>query len=82
MEIINIARLNSPGSIAARFQGFQYGANFSFFVVDSPTGKGADKHRHPYEETFIILDGSIEAIVDGETRMIESGNIVIIPANT
>jgi quercetin dioxygenase-like cupin family protein len=50
-------------------------------VVTSPPGKGADKHRHPYEEIFVILDGDIEVIVDGQRRMISGGNIAIIPAN-
>lgn len=45
-------------------------------------GRGADKHRHPYEEIFVILDGDIEAIIDGETHRIGRGHIVVIPANT
>jgi quercetin dioxygenase-like cupin family protein len=59
----------------------QYGANASFFVVTSAPGQGADKHRHPYEEIFVILDGDIEVIVDGESQMVRSGSITIIPSN-
>lgn len=82
MNIVEIEALRPPNGGAALFQGVHYGATTSFFVVTSAPGHGADKHRHPYEEVFVILDGTIEAIVDGEMRMIESGNIVIIPANT
>jgi quercetin dioxygenase-like cupin family protein len=82
MNIVNIASLKPPGGGAARFQGVDYGASASFFVVTSPPGRGADKHRHPYEEIFVILDGEIEVIVNGETRMVGSGNIAVIPPNT
>lgn len=81
MNVINIRSLSPQGGGAARFQGFEYGANASFFVVTSAPGRGADKHRHPYEEIFVILDGDIEVIVDGEMRMISGGNVAIIPAN-
>lgn len=81
MEIIDITSLKPPSGGAARFQGIHYGANASFFVVTSAPGKGADKHRHPYEEIFVILDGNIEVIVDGELQMVSGGNITIIPAH-
>jgi quercetin dioxygenase-like cupin family protein len=77
MNIIDIASLKPPSGGAARFQGVEYGASASFFVVTSAPGRGADKHRHPYEEIYVILDGEIEVIVNGETRMVGSGNIAI-----
>ena len=82
MEIISIDNLKPKGVNTAKFEGFNYGANTSFFVVNSAPGKGAQKHRHPYEETFVILDGDIEVIVDGEMKMITGGHIAIIPPNT
>ena len=82
MKIIDMKTIQSPNGEAATFQGFEHGANVSFFVVNFSPGKGPKKHRHPYEETFIILDGEIEAIVDGETRVLGSDTVVIIPAGT
>jgi quercetin dioxygenase-like cupin family protein len=82
MDLIDIESLRPPTGGSPRFEGFKYDSTTSFFVVKSPPGTGADKHRHPYEEVFIILKGVIEVIVDGEMQMIESGNIVIIPPNT
>jgi quercetin dioxygenase-like cupin family protein len=79
MEIISIDNLKPKGGNSAKFEGFNYGANTSFFVVNSAPGKGAQKHRHPYEETFVILDGNIEVIVNGEKKMIAGGHIAIIP---
>lgn len=82
MKILDINCLKPPGGEAATFQGIEYGANVSFFVVQFSPGKGPKKHRHPYEETFIVLDGEIEVIVDGETQIIKSGTIAIIPAGS
>jgi quercetin dioxygenase-like cupin family protein len=82
MNIIDTASLKPHGGGSPRFEGINHGASVSFFVVTSPPGKGADKHRHPYDETFVILNGDIEVIVEGEKRMVGSGNIAIIPANS
>ena len=82
MNIVEIAGLRPPSGGSPRFEGVDYGANASFFVVTSAPGRGAQKHRHPYEEIFVILDGDIEVIVEGEVRMVGGGNIAVIPANS
>lgn len=82
MKIIDIDGMKSPGSQVETFHGFEHGANLSFFLVHFLPGQGPKKHRHPYEETFILLDGEIEAIVDGQVKTIGSGKIVVIPAGT
>lgn len=81
MNTIDISSLAPQLGGAARFEGIQHGAQISFFVVTSPPGKGADKHRHPYEETFVLLDGDIEVIVNGVMRLVSGNTIVIVPAN-
>ena len=80
MKLIGIDSLTPTGGEVAVFQGIKHGANVSFFIVHFSTGKGPRKHRHPYEETFIILEGEIEAVIDGETEKLSENNIVIIPA--
>lgn len=82
MNIIDIDSLKPSGGGAARFEGVNHGASASFFVVTSAPGKGAQRHRHPYDETFVILDGPIEVIVEGVTQLVEGGKIVVIPANS
>ena len=60
--------------------GNDHGASVSFFLVRSAPGQGADKHRHPYEEIFVNLGGSIEVTVGDESRLVEKGTIVVVPA--
>jgi len=80
MRTVDINSIKPSGEEVAIFQGIKHGANVSFFIVHFSPGKGPKKHRHPYEETFIILEGEIEAIIDGETKTLRENNIVIIPA--
>ena len=80
MELVNIESLARTEGGTARFEGADHGAETSFFVVRSAPGEGADKHRHPYAEVFVNLGGSVEVTVDGETRLVEGGTIVVVPA--
>ncbi len=82
MKVIDISSLQTPGGEVETFHGFEHGANLSFFLVHFLPGHGPKKHRHPYEETFMIFGGEIEAIVDGQTHILGGGKIAIIPANT
>ena len=82
MKIIDSGSLKSPDGQVATLHGFEHGANISFFIVQFGPGKGPNKYRHPYEETFIVFEREIEAIVDGKMQRIGSDTIAIIPANT
>ena len=82
MKTIAINSLKPPGAESATFQGSEHGANISFFVVEFSRGKGPKKHRHPYEETFILLDGEIELMTNDSTQSAAGGTIVVIPAGT
>jgi len=82
MKIIDIASIMSPGGNVANFQGVEHGANVSFFVVHFSQGEGPRKHRHPYEETFVILAGEIELLIDGTGQQVGGGTIAVIPAGT
>ena len=46
-----------------------------------PPGGGPGPHRHDFEESFIILEGEIEATFRGEKSVARAGETVNIPAN-
>ncbi|HEX8075086.1 MAG TPA: cupin domain-containing protein [Thermoleophilaceae bacterium] len=70
-----------PGSeTASRFEGADHGSTVSFFITRHPPGAGAPLHRHPYEETFIVEEGTAEFTIDGQTTEARAGQIVIVPA--
>ena len=63
-----------------RFEGAEYDSPVSFFIGRNLPGEGASKHRHPYAETFVILEGEIEFIIDGELSLVGPGSITVAPA--
>ena len=54
-----------------------------FCVIDMhiPPGGGPPPHRHDFEETFILLEGEMEATFRGKKRMVRAGETLHIPAN-
>lgn len=46
-----------------------------------PPGGGPAPHRHDFEETFILLEGQIEATFRGQTSLVKAGETLHIPAN-
>ncbi|MCP4681027.1 MAG: cupin domain-containing protein [Desulfobacterales bacterium] len=39
------------------------------------------EHAHPHEQVSSMIDGEFELTVDGKTRILNPGNVVIIPPN-
>ena len=54
-----------------------------FCLIDMhiPPGGGPPPHRHDFEETFIILEGEIEATFRGAKSVARAGETINIPAN-
>ena len=50
-------------------------------ILHIPPGGGPPPHRHDFEETFILLEGEIEASFRGKRSVVQAGETVHIPAN-
>ena len=57
--------------------------NGRFCVIDMhiPPGGGPPPHRHDFEETFILLEGEMEATFRGKKSIVRAGDTLNIPAN-
>jgi mannose-6-phosphate isomerase-like protein (cupin superfamily) len=63
-------------------EGYLYGdAGVSVILVDMAPGEGPRLHRHPYEEVFIIQEGSATYTIGSAAVEASAGQIVIAPAN-
>ena len=49
--------------------------------IENPPGTEFPMHSHPAEQILVILEGSEEHVVDGETFHIEAGDVVVHPPN-
>jgi mannose-6-phosphate isomerase-like protein (cupin superfamily) len=52
----------------------------SFILALNPPGSGPSLHRHPYEETFIIEEGTVRFTVGERQLEATGGEVVVVPA--
>ena len=57
--------------------------NGRYCLIDMriPPGGGPAPHRHDFEESFMLLEGEIEATFRGEKSTVRAGETLHIPAN-
>lgn len=61
--------------------GKNTGGRFCLIDMHIPPGGGPPPHRHDFEESFILLEGEIEATFRGAKSVVKEGETVHIPAN-
>lgn len=61
--------------------GNDTGGRFCVIDMHVPPGGGPPPHRHDFEETFIVLEGEMEATFRGKKSSVRAGDTVNIPAN-
>jgi mannose-6-phosphate isomerase-like protein (cupin superfamily) len=70
----------ASGQDTGEFQGYHYDANVSFILVDAPPGSGPKLHRHPYEEVFVLQEGTATFTAGDKTIEVKGGQVVVVPA--
>lgn len=58
------------------------GSSIEVFDTTGPSGVGPPPHRHPWEEIYVVMDGELEVVVDGETHEVAAGGLAHIPPDT
>ena len=66
---------------ANEIEGHTTGSETSVIVVDMPPGPGPALHRHPYAETFILLEGRARFTIEGQQIEASAGSVLVAPAN-
>ena len=61
--------------------GEQTAGRFCVIDMHIPPGGGPPPHRHDFEETFILLEGQMEATFRGKKSTVRAGETLNIPAN-
>jgi quercetin dioxygenase-like cupin family protein len=85
-----IASANDPKAVHIGLVGDTYttlltgkdtAGRFCLIDMHIPPGGGPPPHRHDFEETFVVLEGEIEAAFRGAKSVVRAGQTVHIPAN-
>jgi quercetin dioxygenase-like cupin family protein len=61
--------------------GEQTAGQFCVIDMHIPPGGGPPPHRHDFEETFILLEGQMEATFRGKKLTVAAGETLNIPAD-
>ncbi len=79
--IVPAAELRVGTGRTRRFIGAEHAAAVSYFLVDNEPGQGPDLHRHPYAETWVVLDGEARITIGDDVLRAVAGDTVTGPAN-
>ncbi len=60
-------------------EGRAYGAKVSVIVDESDVGEGPGLHRHPYDETWVVVEGEVTFRAGEESFTALPGDIVVVP---
>ena len=74
MPVINASTLPS-----GHLKGADHGTTISLILDRSETGEGPRLHKHPYDETWVVIDGQLTFQAGEERLEAGPGDIVIVP---
>ena len=60
---------------------FVHSANMTLGYFDITAGASLPEHAHPHEQVTSVIEGEFELTVDGESKTLGPGSVVIIPSN-
>ena len=64
---------------SGNLEGGEHGATVSIILDEGGPGHGPRLHRHPYDETWVVIEGSVTFQAGDETLTAERGDVVIVP---
>ena len=62
------------------FEGHNHDAALSFIIIDAPPGSGPKLHKHPYEEVFVVQEGTVTFTAGDDVIEASGGQVVVVPA--
>ena len=81
MEKIELQNI-SPREIMPGFSGrLIHSANMTFAHWEIKAGAPLPSHSHPHEQVVNMIEGEFELIVNGESHLLHSTDVFIIPSN-
>ena len=68
-----------PGYRKWDVAGREQGVTSTFSINTAEPGTGAPLHTHIIDELIVIIDGTLEVRIDGETHLVEKDHTLVIP---
>jgi quercetin dioxygenase-like cupin family protein len=79
MPFINLTEIRERNMIPGFLVRFVHTGFMTLSYWNTRAGYSLPEHSHPHEQVTTIIRGAFEINVDGDTKTIEPGAVVIIP---
>ncbi|MFC8922476.1 cupin domain-containing protein [Cellulosimicrobium sp. NPDC057127] len=76
--VVHAEDIRITGSRTLRFEGADHGSGISFFLVSNEPGQGPGLHRHPYSETWAVLEGEATITLGDEQVVARAGDTAVV----
>ena len=74
--------INASSLATGNLEGAEHGATVSLILDHSEPGHGPRLHRHPYDETWVVIHGELTFQAGDQQLEAGPGDIVIVPPET
>lgn len=64
---------------AGNLEGQEHGSTVSLILDHSEPGHGPRLHRHPYDETWVVVEGNLTFQAGDERLPASPGDVVVVP---
>jgi mannose-6-phosphate isomerase-like protein (cupin superfamily) len=74
--------IKSSALEGGNLEGEDHGATISLILNHSEPDEGPRLHKHPYDETWVVIAGHVTFQAGEEQLEAEAGDVVIVPPDT
>lgn len=80
-QILRLSELieYAEGAVVSKTLLDKPSGTLTLFAFDA--GQGLSEHTSPYDATLLVLDGTAELVIAGQSLPAQAGEMVIMPAN-
>ncbi len=81
MHYLNLQSFEEKELVPGYKVRFVHSDNMTLAYWNIDAGAALPEHSHPHEQVVNIIEGRFEFNLEGDTRVIEPGDIVVIPGH-
>jgi len=80
MPFVSLDELDASEEMPGYVGRFLHGEEMTMARWDVEAGASFPTHSHPHEQLSIVVEGRFELTIEGDTHVLESGRVAVIPS--
>ena len=81
MPFVQLSEIEEKEVVPGFHARFVHGENMTTAYWRVDAGAVLPEHAHLHEQVSTVVEGQFEMTLDGETRLLDSGTVAVIPPN-